>query len=719
MVIDDIRDISVWEMIKDALISNNRGSGIIATTCKVDVAESIGGVYRLPLLSDKDSKILFYRRISFDSEEGCPPEYRELSKIILNKCSRLPLAIISITSLLLNSLNSKAEWEKVCNSVGSGIELGDRVEDMRRILSRTYNDLPQHLRECFLYLHIFPQDHVIRRDVLVQRWLSEGLIHDHELGESYFYQLLNTGMIQPTEFDNDGKALACRVPVVMMDLIAYLLIEEEKRSLEKENEETEEKSALQKASEAPKKETERKHTTTRASQGRTNLLHKVERLSLQLQVSKEQHDVTKVTKPLGAAEKKTTIWKEITKYSQQGSLSITRSADSMDALPIFKHLHVLILEGSMENRHITNKYLGRLRKLRYLILASTQITAIPKKVGNLRSLQTLDLRATSVNELPCKFVELRQLRCLLVNRSTKVPSGICTLQALEQLEDINIGRSPDILEDICTLPKLRFLKITLWSWDESSSKLLPETLCKLSSTKLKHISICTSCSLEFEPTDIQKAFQHIEKLVIQHSTFDTTPAWLNKLERLSSLSIEVYLLEESALRILGGLPALLFLSLAEKKTPEERPTAKRTPEGRVVTEDKLVIRSKGFGNLKTFHLFSRAMGIKFEEGSMEKLERLKLSFQASLTVDDFCFGLDNLSSLKHVQVEIICFSTTEKVVKKAEDAIRRMIWGSPKLPRPALDIRRSAEEYMVEEKREFDKKLFLASWDGRTASVQK
>ncbi|RLN41232.1 putative disease resistance protein RGA3 [Panicum miliaceum] len=52
IVIDDIWEASVWETIKAAFIGNNHGSGIIATTYKVDVAESIGGVYTLPLLSD-------------------------------------------------------------------------------------------------------------------------------------------------------------------------------------------------------------------------------------------------------------------------------------------------------------------------------------------------------------------------------------------------------------------------------------------------------------------------------------------------------------------------------------------------------------------------------------------------------------------------------------------------------------------------------------------
>ncbi|CAL5010164.1 unnamed protein product [Urochloa decumbens] len=731
IVVDDIRDVSVWEMIKPALVGNNHGSGIIATTYKVDVAESIGGVYRLPLLSEEDSKILFYSGTYFGSEDQCTSQYRDLSKRILNKCGQLPLAITAITTLLPNRLNSEKEWGNVCDSIGSGSD--NRLKDMRAILSRSYDDLPQHLRTCFLYLCIFPEDYVIRKESLVQRWLSEDLIHgDHpgqdlqELGEDYFYQLLDTGLIQPIEHDNDGKALACRVPGVMIDLIASL-IEKEKRSLENDSEEnyahdeeTEEKGGIQTKFEALRKRIEEKVATRPAGQRQTDLPSEVKRLSLQ--ICKEQHAVAKVTKPGAAAGRISSSGKK-EKSFRQGSLSVSCSADSVATLPVYKNLSVLVLEGSLEKRHIA-KYLSSSRQLRCLILASTQITELPKKVGNLQFLQRLDLRATNVHKLPCTFVELKQLRCLLINRSTEVPAEICNLQDLEEVQEIGISKSQGILEGICTLPELRVLKIALRSWDESSSKLLPETLRKLSKTKLKHLSICTSCPLvlKIDNDKQNEVFQHIEKLEIQHSMFDRLPTWIGKLSNLKYLSIEVYLLEKDALRILGSLGDLRFLSLTAKKTPEVRPAAKRNTEVTPDTEDRLVVGSSGFGCLKTFHLFSRTIGIKFEQGCMKNLERFKLSFQASLTKDDFSFGLENLSSLKHVQVEIICFSATEEAVKNAEDAIRDKILGSPNLPRPALDMRRSGEEYMIEDKKEFREEmrdLICASWDRRTATTQK
>lgn len=634
-------------MIKPALLtSSDHKSGIIVTTCNSDVAGSIGGVYKLPLLSYKDSKRLFYRGTYFGTEGRCPSEYREVSDRILNKCAQLPLAIITISNLVSSGLPEIDEWRKVCNSIGTGLEIDDSLKDMRDKLSRSLEVLPVNLKPCLLYLGIFPEDYVIRKDSLVQRWISEGLIGEkHEQktqnlqlqqkGESYFYQLLDMGMIQPIEFDSDGKALTCHVPVVILDLIMYLL---------------------------------KKEGVNNTSGGQLQ----TERLCMQVSNGQHFSEISEINIPADTPRQ---------------ARSIFCSVESMTVLSTFQNLHVLLLEGLLDNRHIS-KYIVGLPQLTYLSLLSTGVTEIPKKIGKLRSLETLDLRGTSVKELPSTVVHLKKLRSLLVNRCTKVPAGIGKLQALEELADIDICNSTDVLKDICSMPDLRVLRIALWSWDESYSKRLAETLRKLSTEKLKELTIFTCCLLDFRPDDIQPALKKIEKIEIRGSTFNTLPNWIDKLRNLNSLSIEVYLLGEEALGILGELPDLEFLSLA----------AKKTSQGRVGGEN-LAVGSLGFDRLKTFLLFSRAIGIKFEKGSMRKLENLELSFQASLMKKDqvWDFGLENLSSLKHAKVEIICFSATDEVVNKAEGAIRKMIAKNPIQPRPALNIKRTVKEYMLKD----------------------
>ncbi|KAF8650793.1 hypothetical protein HU200_063697 [Digitaria exilis] len=96
IVVDDIWNTSVWETIQCALIDNELGSIIVTTTRNLDVAKQAGAVYQLEPLSITDSTKLFYQRI-FGSEDECPPDdLVEVSRKILQKCSGVPLAIITI-----------------------------------------------------------------------------------------------------------------------------------------------------------------------------------------------------------------------------------------------------------------------------------------------------------------------------------------------------------------------------------------------------------------------------------------------------------------------------------------------------------------------------------------------------------------------------------------------------------------------------------------------
>jgi disease resistance protein RPM1 len=101
VVIDDIWDPQSWETIKLALVENNRGSRIIITTRKFEVARKADEVYKLEPLSQDNSKKLFYTRL-FGGEGKCPTNHPdELSDRILKKCGEVPLAIITMASLLL------------------------------------------------------------------------------------------------------------------------------------------------------------------------------------------------------------------------------------------------------------------------------------------------------------------------------------------------------------------------------------------------------------------------------------------------------------------------------------------------------------------------------------------------------------------------------------------------------------------------------------------
>ncbi|CAL4991206.1 unnamed protein product [Urochloa decumbens] len=241
IVIDDVWDISVWTMIKCSLPDNDAGYIVITTTRISDVAEKIGGAYKLKPLSLDNSRKLLYRRI-FGNEntdnneemEKCPnDELSEVSDRILKKCAGVPLAIITVASLLTCKARNKIEWYNVYNSLGTGLENSLDVENMRKILSFSYYDLPSHLRTCLLYLSLFPEDYKIEKDRLIWMWIAEGFIQCEkqgkslfELGESYFNDLINRSMIQPI-YDSDTDLICeCCTHDMVLDLICSVSYEE-------------------------------------------------------------------------------------------------------------------------------------------------------------------------------------------------------------------------------------------------------------------------------------------------------------------------------------------------------------------------------------------------------------------------------------------------------------------------------------------------------------
>lgn len=240
MILDDIWSSSAWESIKCAFPDNKKGSRIIVTTRNEDVANTCccrpqDRIYKIQRLSDAASRELFFKRIFGMADAGAPDddELKQVSDSILKKCGRLPLAIVSIGSLLASKPNrSKEEWQKVCDNLGSELESNPTLEGTKQVLTLSYNDLPYHLKACFLYLSIFPENHVIKRGPLVRMWIAEGFVTQRhglsmeQVGERYFDEFVSRSMVHPVRIDWSGKVRSCKVHDIMLEVIVSKSLEE-------------------------------------------------------------------------------------------------------------------------------------------------------------------------------------------------------------------------------------------------------------------------------------------------------------------------------------------------------------------------------------------------------------------------------------------------------------------------------------------------------------
>ena len=71
-----------------------------------------------------------------------------------------------------------------------------------KVLSLSYNDIPYYPKICFLYLSIFPEDHLIEKMKVIQLWTAEGFINAtagktlEEVAEDYLNELVNRSLVQ-------------------------------------------------------------------------------------------------------------------------------------------------------------------------------------------------------------------------------------------------------------------------------------------------------------------------------------------------------------------------------------------------------------------------------------------------------------------------------------------------------------------------------------------
>ncbi|KAF7033039.1 hypothetical protein CFC21_044164 [Triticum aestivum] len=660
IVIDDIWDKKVWEIIKCAFFKKSIGSRLITTTRIVSVSKaccsSIDDIYKMRVLSNDVARRLFNKRV-FSHEKECPHELVQVSEDILKKCGGIPLAIITIASLLASNcqIKMKDQWYILLNSIGRGLTEDPDVEEMKKILLFSYYDLPSHLKPCLLYLSIFPEDHKIMRDELIWRWIAEGFICSekqetslYELGDCYFNELINRNMVQPVDIDEDGRAEACHVHDMVLDIICSLSSEENFVTI---------------------------------LDGTKRKLPNPQRKVRRLSIHKSNTDVLATTS-IAQARSVTVFGNDI--------------VQQMPLISSSKGLRVLALEGCTisDIGHMDN-----LLHLRYLGLRGTWVEEFLVDIGKLHFLQTLDLRGTkNIRELPSSIVWLRNLMCLYIDEAMNMPCGIANLTSLEVLKELRlVDDNLVIVKEMFHLIKLKVLEIGWYCsrLDESMGKTLAKSLSNLH--RLESLRINAHGRIYFlqegwiPPPQLRKLVFYIYGSV----AFDTLPSFISPtlLPLLSYLVITVYELQPEDIQLLGMLPNLRYLyfrGVITKSLSMEDATIISGPNfssSCFSSAAKLFLTSDAFPCATKLSFDGiPVMPSAFPRGAAPRLKHLEFSFRAKwITHDDVDLGMGHLPSLQTVRVQLHTFKSSILEVKKTQAALRAAARDHPN--RPAVSIR--------------------------------
>ncbi|XP_037463439.1 disease resistance protein RGA5-like [Triticum dicoccoides] len=642
IVIDDIWDEEAWEIIKCAFSKSDLRSRVITTTRINSVSEAccpFSGdiIHEMKSLDNDDSKRLFHKRI-FPQGCQCPVELEQVSREILKKCGGVPLAIITIASLLASNdkhIKLKYEWDKVLSSIGRGLAEGRTTKDMQIILSFSYYDLPSHLKPCFLYLSIFPEDYEIDRDLLIWRWIAEGFILGgqqeislFEVGETYYNELINRNLIQPIYADVEFRAEGCRVHDMVLDLICSLSSEENFVTI-----------------------------WDGSKQNKNNSDSMVRRLSFQNSMSEL-----------------TTHQVDATSMSKLRSVTLFRTDDNLiRSLSSLQLLRVLDLSGCdlrKSSCQIDLRCVEKLLHLRYLGLRNTLVDPLHIEIGKLQFLQILDFTPGKSLEVPSSVVRLGNLMCLYVYENTILPVGIDNLVSLEELSVVTVDGTNATEKELGKLVQLRVLRLWWKGDDESVCNSLLMSLANLQ--KLRTLEISQYGDARFDASwNGWVPPPHLHALWFRSCT-SALRRWINSslLPVLSYLFIQVDRVRpEVDMQIIGKLPALCFLNLNTTR-------AQYTPvEGFIIGHD-------AFPCLRECMLTNFQIGPSmFPRGSMPRLETLYFCARAShITGGDLDVDMRHLPSLQKVTVRLWSEEDCLPAVQKAADMLNKALDVHPNHP---------------------------------------
>ncbi|KAK4729269.1 hypothetical protein R3W88_022257 [Solanum pinnatisectum] len=223
IVVDDIWSMKAWEDIRLWFPENNNRSRILLTTRIMEVARDASSpknLFQMRFLDPDESWNLFCQKAF--GKNDCPAEFENVGKVIVGNCNGLPL-LISVTAGSLSSEKMLRKWHEVARSAGSLVN-SDGYYRCSRVLALSYDNLPSHLKACFLYFGVFKKSSEISVENLTRLWMAEGLFKLRGIGDlekeacSLLHDLIDRSLIVVCKHSLDGKVKTCRIHDLLHDL---------------------------------------------------------------------------------------------------------------------------------------------------------------------------------------------------------------------------------------------------------------------------------------------------------------------------------------------------------------------------------------------------------------------------------------------------------------------------------------------------------------------
>ncbi|KAJ4807494.1 NBS-LRR-like resistance protein [Rhynchospora pubera] len=424
LVLDDVWPESekVWnELLRDAMIGGACGSRLLVTTRNDRVACFFQPTmtHHVQKLSDEDAWSLLAKQVALNKSDS--ESLKDIGLELVEKCDGLPLAIKTIGGVLRGRGKNIDEWQIISKS--NLWSLDDLSSDFPHAFYLSYEDLPSHLKQCFIFCSLYPGNFVFEKLNLVYLWLAEGFLCDkgdlsfYEMGIEYHKELVWRNLLE-VDKNYYGQPL-CK----MHDLL---------RSFARD-----------------KGNGDSLIMRERESVRRRESFLKLRRLSIENSAVDLDLDFINEGKSLR-------------------TLLLVDRIDPLSSNSLLSFSHLRILDFFNSNISRLSGSVGGLVQLRYLNASGTNLKTLPNSIGNLRKLVYLNFdECNKLSHVPSSIVNLVELRFLsFYGTNIKVfPAGLKKLKKLIHLYNFQPGhnRSQDYnsssLEDLGTLSLLSMLTL--------------------------------------------------------------------------------------------------------------------------------------------------------------------------------------------------------------------------------------------------------------------
>ncbi|KAG8371948.1 hypothetical protein BUALT_Bualt12G0015800 [Buddleja alternifolia] len=533
LVLDDVwnENHSLWDGLKEVLRCGSKGSMLMVTTRIEKVAIMMATItpYNIGYLSEDDSWSLFKQRAFIAREEE--ENLVEIGKMIVKKCGGVPLAIKALGSLM-RFKSHEGEWLAIKES-----EIWHLPDDENCILPAlrlSYDNLLPRMRQCFAYCCIFPKDHVIEENELVQLWVANGFIpsegptDSHLTGHLIFKELVWRSFLQDVQIDSSGK-MCCKMHDLMHDLAQSVARHE------------------------------------------TNIMEYGKVLNFPKMLRHLRLDLTKSGAiPENGSKLKLPIEDSLRSLIVDGNDVLDETKGFFPFLLKQQYLRVLGINSYILPK--LPKLVYKLAHLRYLTMSCFMLKRLPESLTYLFNLQTLKLtRCDDLRELPKSLKLMKNLWYLEMEEFPRLrctPPGLGDLTCLRTLSIFIVGQ--DVSHQIDQLKELNLggnlsiqgLENVKNFEDAKSANLIrKKNLVSLSLSWKNDITEESAQSFE-EVLEGLQPHENLEKICINSYKGSRFPNWMSTLafKHLNDICLKNFGRCEH-LPTLGKLPSLKNLEL--------------------------------------------------------------------------------------------------------------------------------------------------------------